>query len=76
LREVAVIEDLARVVRLVGELPEQYQKEAAQRLARLFERADEEMTMTEEEIQELRRLERERTDDVWRRLREFVGHRK
>jgi len=67
-----VIEVLARVVRLVGELPENYQKEAAQSLAWLLKRAEEEMTMTAEEIKALRRMERERTRELCRQIREIL----
>jgi hypothetical protein len=56
-----MIEDLTRVVQLIGELPEEYQKKAAMQLGWLLKRAEDEMTLTAEELQEVGRLSKART---------------
>jgi hypothetical protein len=56
-----MIDDLARVVQFVGELPEEYQKQAAMQLGWLLKRAENEMTLTADELQELERLSKART---------------
>lgn len=68
--EAMIIKELEDVLVLVAELPAQYQKEAAQRLAWLLKSAEEEMTMTEMEIKELRRMEREASAAKWKELRD------
>ena len=67
-----MIDELERVVALLAPLPEKYQKEAARTLAWFLRRVDEEMTMTEDEIAALRRLERERSLDLRRQIQEFL----
>ena len=52
-----MIKELQNVLGLVLELPEAYQKRAAQELRQLVMRAEEESTMAPEEIRTLRRLE-------------------
>lgn len=52
-----MIKQLEDVLALVQELPEKHQKRAAQELRWVMMRAEEEMTMTPEEIRALRRLE-------------------
>ena len=52
-----MIKELQNVLGFVRELPEAYQKRAAQELRQLVMRAEEESTMSPEEIGTLRRLE-------------------
>ncbi len=52
-----MIKELQNVLDFVRELPEEYQKRAAQELRQLVMRAEEESTMAPEEIRTLRRIE-------------------
>ena len=67
-----MIKELEDVFALLRELPENYQKEAAQSLSWFLKRVEEEMTMTEQEIRELRRMDREASRAKWKKIaREF-----
>jgi hypothetical protein len=59
-----MIKELEDVLVLVRELPEKHQKRAAHELRLVVLRAEEEVTMTQEEIRALRRLE------SWRKVGE------
>lgn len=60
-----MIKELEDVLEFVRELPEKHQKRAAQELRWVVMRAEEESTMTQEDIKALRRLE------SWRKVGEY-----
>lgn len=64
--------ELKNVMVLIGELPESYQQQAAQQLGWLLKRAEEEMTMTVEERETLRALEKKRTQALIAELKAAI----
>jgi hypothetical protein len=60
-----MLKELEDLLVFMRELPEKYQRRAAQELQRLVMRAEEEETMTREEIRALRRLE------SWRKIADY-----
>ena len=68
-----MIEALQRVVQLVGELPDEYQRQAAMQLSWLLKRAEDEMTLTVEEREELERLRKEKTARLVAEIRTVLG---
>jgi hypothetical protein len=64
-----MIKQLEDVLALVRELPEKHQERAAQELRWVAMRAEEERTMTQEEVKVLRRLE------SWRKVAEYRRNR-
>ncbi len=66
------MDDLERVFVLVRALPKEYQADAVMRLGWLIKRADEEMTMTEEQRAKLEELDRLRSKKMYDEARELL----
>jgi len=64
--------DFETVVDLVRALPDEYRQQAAMLLTVLLKRAEEEMTMTPDEIEALRDLERKRRARLYQEIAEVL----
>ena len=64
--------DFETVVDLVRALPDEYRQHAAMLLTVLLKRAEEEMTMTPDEIEALRDLERKRRARLYQEIAEVL----
>lgn len=64
--------DFETVVGLVRELPDEYRKQAAMQLSWLLKRAEEELFMSEDEVAQLRQLEKERSSKLAAEIRDWL----